>query len=64
MELSEESPLNTGHLRIYALDCAECETKEVMIDRTERFIMFDGDRDAVQRARLMEIADKRPVHRT
>lgn len=52
------------HGRIYAKDCAECETKEGMIDRIDRVIMLEGDLDAEQRARLMEIADKCPVHRT
>jgi putative redox protein len=52
------------HGRIYATDCAECETKEGMIDRIERVITLEGDLDASQRARLMEIADKCPVHRT
>ena len=52
------------HNKIYAADCAECETKEGMIDRIERVITLEGDLDAGQRARLMEIADKCPVHRT
>jgi uncharacterized OsmC-like protein/alpha/beta superfamily hydrolase len=52
------------HGRIHATDCAECETKEGMIDRIERAITFEGDLDGEQRARLLEIADKCPVHRT
>jgi uncharacterized OsmC-like protein len=52
------------HDRIYAVDCAECETKEGLIDHIERVITLEGDLDAKQRARLMEIADKCPVHRT
>ena len=52
------------HDRIYAADCAECETKEGQIDHIERVITLEGDLDAKQRARLMEIADKCPVHRT
>jgi putative redox protein len=52
------------HGRIYATDCAECETREGMIDRIERVITLEGDLDASQRARLMEMADKCPVHRT
>jgi uncharacterized OsmC-like protein len=52
------------HSRIYATDCAECETKEGMLDRIERVIILEGDLDAEQRARLMEIADKCPVHHT
>jgi uncharacterized OsmC-like protein/alpha-beta hydrolase superfamily lysophospholipase len=52
------------HDKIHAADCAECETKEGMVDHIERAITLDGDLDAEQRARLMEIADKCPVHRT
>jgi len=52
------------HSRIHATDCAECETREGMLDRIERAITLEGDLDAAQRARLMEIADKCPVHRT
>lgn len=52
------------HEKIYAVDCAECETKEGKIDRIDRAISFEGDLTAEQRAKLMEIADKCPVHRT
>ncbi len=52
------------HARIHAEDCAECETKTGMVDRIERDITLEGELSAEQRARLMEIADKCPVHRT
>jgi putative redox protein len=52
------------HSRIHAQDCAECETKEGMLDRIDRTIAMEGALDAEQRKRLMEIADKCPVHRT
>ena len=52
------------HEKIYARDCAECETKDGKIDRIERAIAFEGDLSAEQRAKLLEIADKCPVHRT
>jgi putative redox protein len=52
------------HSRIYATDCAECETKEGMLDRIERGITLEGDLSAEDRKRLLEIADKCPVHRT
>ncbi len=52
------------HGRIHATDCAECETKEGMIDHIDRVITFEGDLDGEQRARLLEIAEKCPVHRT
>lgn len=52
------------HGRIYAKDCEDCETKEGMISKIDRVITMDGNLDAEQRDRLMEIADKCPVHRT
>jgi putative redox protein len=53
-----------AHARIYAADCADCETREGKIDRITRTIRFDGDLDDEQRRRLLEIANKCPVHRT
>jgi len=52
------------HDKIHASDCAECETKEGKIDRIEREIRLEGDLTAEQRGKLLEIADKCPVHRT
>jgi putative redox protein len=52
------------HNKIHAQDCAECETKVGMLDQIDRIIAIEGDLDAEQRKRLMEIADKCPVHRT
>ncbi|MEQ9814994.1 MAG: bifunctional alpha/beta hydrolase/OsmC family protein [Azospirillaceae bacterium] len=52
------------HDRIHAEDCAECETAEGMIDVFERTIRFDGDLKQEEIDRLLQIADKCPVHRT
>ncbi|MFX9676727.1 OsmC family protein, partial [Acinetobacter baumannii] len=52
------------HSKIHAEDCDECETREGMLDQIERDISIEGALDAGQRAKLMEIADKCPVHRT
>ena len=52
------------HNKIHAEDCAECETRTGMLDRIDRVIAMEGALDADQRAKLMEIADKCPVHRT
>ncbi len=52
------------HNKIHAEDCLNCETKEGMVDRIDRNITFEGALDAEQRKRLLEIADKCPVHRT
>ena len=52
------------HEKIYAADCAECETKEGKIDRIERVLELEGALDDAQRAKLLDIANKCPVHRT
>jgi len=52
------------HSRIHAQDCADCETKEGKLDQIEREIVLSGRLDDTQRARLAEMADKCPVHRT
>jgi len=52
------------HSKIYAADCAECETREGHIDRIERDIVLTGDLSDEQRTKLLEIANKCPVHRT
>jgi uncharacterized OsmC-like protein len=52
------------HARIHATDCAECETREGMIDRIEVEIDLAGPLMEAQRARLLEIAGRCPVHRT
>jgi uncharacterized OsmC-like protein/alpha/beta superfamily hydrolase len=60
----ERTQVHLRHGKIYATDCADCETKEGKIDHIDREITFEGDLDAATRARLLEMADKCPVHRT
>jgi len=52
------------HDKVYASDCATCETKEGKVDRIERWIELDGPLSDEQQKRLLEIADRCPVHRT
>ena len=52
------------HQRIHAKDCADCETSVGQLDHIERELQFDGDLTEEQRARLMDIAERCPVHRT
>jgi putative redox protein len=52
------------HSKVHAQDCVDCETQPVRLDRIDRQIELLGPLDAAQRARLLEIADKCPVHRT
>jgi uncharacterized OsmC-like protein len=52
------------HGKIHAADCADCDTRVGMIDRIEIDLELDGALSDEQRARLMEIAERCPVHRT
>jgi putative redox protein len=60
----ERVTVTLTHSKIHAQDCAECETKEGMLDQIDRTIAMEGALDSEQRKKLMEIADKCPVHRT
>jgi putative redox protein len=60
----ERVTVTLSHSKIHAEDCAECETREGMLDQFDRVISIEGALDADQRNRLMEIANKCPVHRT
>jgi len=52
------------HSRVHAADCAECDTKQRLLDRIEREIALEGRLTEEQRGKALEIADKCPVHRT
>jgi uncharacterized OsmC-like protein len=56
--------VSLSHARIHAKDCEECETREGMLDRIDTRIELTGPLTQEQRAKLMEIAAKCPVHRT
>jgi uncharacterized OsmC-like protein/fermentation-respiration switch protein FrsA (DUF1100 family) len=60
----ERVTVTLRHSKIHAEDCAECETRAGMLDQIDRVIAMEGALDAEQRRKLMEIADKCPVHRT
>jgi putative redox protein len=60
----ERATVTLHHSKIHAQDCAECETKEGMLDEIDVAIGLEGALDAEQRKRILEIADKCPVHRT
>ncbi len=60
----ERATVTLNHSKIYAKDCAECETRDGMLDQIEVAIGLEGPLDADQRKRILEIADKCPVHRT
>ncbi|GAB4173148.1 MAG: bifunctional alpha/beta hydrolase/OsmC family protein [Wenzhouxiangellaceae bacterium] len=52
------------HDRVHAEDCEGCESGARKIDRLTRRIAIEGELDEAQRRRMIEIADRCPVHRT
>jgi putative redox protein len=52
------------HAKIHAADCEECETKAGRLDSIEVDVELHGTLTEEQRARLLEIATRCPVHRT
>jgi putative redox protein len=60
----ERTTVRLRHDRIHAQDCADCETEKGLLSQITRDIHLDGDLDDEQRAKLMDIADRCPVHRT
>jgi uncharacterized OsmC-like protein len=60
----ESVTVGLAHTRIHAEDCANCETKEGMLDRIDVVIQLEGALTDEQRQRLLEIAGRCPVHRT
>lgn len=60
----EETTVRLSHDKIHAEDCEHCETEEGRVDHIDREIEVKGDLSETQRERLLEIANKCPVHRT
>lgn len=60
----EAVTVDLRYRKIHAQDCEKCETDEGKIDHIEREIRLEGDLDQEQRERLLEIADRCPVHQT
>jgi len=60
----ENITVSLWHSRIHARDCEECETKEGMLDRIDVEVQLTGSLSAEHHAKLMDVAEKCPVHRT
>jgi putative redox protein len=60
----EHVSVDISHNKVHAQDCADCPDKNAKIDVFQRVIRLDGPLDADQRAKLLAIADRCPVHRT
>ena len=60
----EEVEVRLRHEKIHCADCAEASGERSKIDHIRRELVIEGDLDEDQRRRLVEIADRCPVHRT
>lgn len=60
----ESVAVRLRHSRIHAQDCADCSTTQGRIDQIERHISLVGPLDEEQKARLLDIAQRCPVHKT
>jgi len=52
------------HRKVHAQDCADCEVKAARIDVVDRVLELKGPLDEAQRAKLLEMAERCPVHQT
>ena len=52
------------HNKVYIEDCLDCENSKSKIDVIDRTITLEGNLSEDQKTRLLEIADKCPVHKT
>ena len=60
----ETATARVRHDKIHAKDCADCESEDGKIDEFQRTILLTGDLTKAERQRLLEIADRCPVHKT
>lgn len=60
----EQVRVRLSHRKIHAKDCADCAERVGKVDEITREIELVGDLDDAQRQRLLEIAERCPVHRT
>lgn len=60
----ESVTVRLEHQKIYARDCESCETENGKLDRIGPDIELEGDLEEGQREKLLEIAEKCPVHQT
>lgn len=60
----ERVSVKLNHEKVYASDCADCENSDAKIDHINREIVLEGNLTEAQRSKLLEIANKCPVHRS
>jgi putative redox protein len=60
----DSATVRVRHNKVHAKDCADCETSSGKIDEFERFVSVEGAMSDEEKSRMLEIADRCPVHKT
>jgi len=60
----ENVEVHTSYSKTHASDCENCESPKTKIDTFQRSIKLTGSLDETQISKILEIADKCPVHKT
>ena len=60
----ERAHISLRHRKVHAQDCVDCDTKPARMDVVDRIITLEGALTEEQRAKLLEIAERCPVHQT
>lgn len=60
----EQVRVSLQHRKVHAQDCADCDRKPARMDVVDRVVFLDGALTDEQRTKLLEIADRCPVHQT
>ena len=60
----DAATVHVSHGRVHAQDCVDCEQEDGMIHEFQRELVLEGDLSDAQRQRMVEIADRCPVHKT
>ena len=60
----DAATVSVRHSKIHAEDCIDCEANSGKVDEFRRRITVEGDMSDAEKARMLEIADRCPVHKT
>ncbi|HEY1906288.1 MAG TPA: OsmC family protein [Myxococcaceae bacterium] len=60
----ERARVTLQHRKVHAQDCVDCDTRDAKMDVIDRIVFLEGALNEEQRAKLIEIAERCPVHQT
>ena len=56
--------VNLSHSKVHAEDCVDCDKRDAKMDVIDRIVFLEGPLNEEQRTKLIEIAERCPVHQT